>query len=239
MKLKSLSKRQSQSDSKEKKILDGKNAHEFLDQLLRPRTMLETETLYSNWSTTYEKDIKEMGYNGGPIAAKYFLQMNFDKSSKILDIGAGTGIVGEILSKNGFNHIDALDSNEEMLKILAKKNCYQNLIQCRVEPQTKLPINDREYDCVILAGVFCPGHIDYHSLEQILRITKSGGFICWSMGNPKTYADRDELYAERKFERYIEKLCDQLKWISVLGYPLVVDDYLEQIPGLFYAMQVI
>ncbi|KAI7686659.1 hypothetical protein SSS_09574 [Sarcoptes scabiei] len=55
VKLKSLSK-QFQSDSKDKdKTLDGTNAHEFLDQLLRPRTMLETETLYSNWSATYEK----------------------------------------------------------------------------------------------------------------------------------------------------------------------------------------
>lgn len=118
-----------------------------------------------------------MEYNGGSIAAKYFLQMNFEKDSKILDIGAGTGIIGEILQHNGYENIDALDSNEEMLTILKQKNCYKNVIKSIVTPETKLPINDRQYDIIIMAGVFCPGHIDYRSLAQIIRITKSGIFV--------------------------------------------------------------
>lgn len=185
------------------------------------------------------QDIKEMEYNGGSIAAKYFLQMNFEKDSKILDIGAGTGIIGEILQHNGYENIDALDSNEEMLTILKQKNCYKNVIKSIVTPETKLPINDRQYDIIIMAGVFCPGHIDYRSLAQIIRITKSGGFICWSMGNPKIYADRDELYNDGNFERYIALLCDKMKWLSVLGYPIVVENFVKNLPGFFYAMQVV
>ena len=59
------------------------------------------------------------------------------------------------------------------------------------------------------------------------------------MGNPKTYADRDEQYRDDNFERYISALCDKCKWISVLNYPRVVPNYLHGLPGMFYAMQVI
>lgn len=180
-----------------------------------------------------------MEYNGAEIAANYFLKMNFEKDVKIIDIGSGTGKIGEILSKNGYKNIDALDANEEMLKKLKEKNCYQNVYQSLIEPDIKLPLDEQTYDIAILAGVFCPGHIDYRSLEQIIRVIKSGGFICWSMGHPKTYADRDEMYRDENFERYISSLCDKCKWLSVLGYPIIVENYLEKLPGQFYAMQVV
>lgn len=59
------------------------------------------------------------------------------------------------------------------------------------------------------------------------------------MGNPKIYADRDELYSDGNFERYISLLCDKMKWLSVLGYPIVVENFVKNLPGLFYAMQVV
>nr|XP_027196718.1 methyltransferase-like protein 27 [Dermatophagoides pteronyssinus] len=216
-----------------------KSVDQLLDQLVKPKNHQETDDFYSIWASNYEKDIKEMDYNGGHIAAKYFLQMNFNKNDKILDIGAGTGIIGEILNKNGYHNLDALDNNDEMLKILKEKNCYQNIIKSIVTPDQKLPINDQQYDVIIMAGIFCPGHIDYRSLEQIIRITKSGGFICWSMGNPKIYADRDQLYSDDNFDRYISLLCDKMKWLSVLGYPIIVENYIKNLSGLFYAMQVV
>lgn len=59
------------------------------------------------------------------------------------------------------------------------------------------------------------------------------------MGNPKIYADRDELYNDGNFERYIALLCDKMKWLSVLGYPIVVENFVKNLPGFFYAMQVV
>ena len=115
-----------------------------------------------------------MEYNGGPLAAHCFLEMNYEKSSKILDIGAGTGIVGEILAKHGYTHVDALDGNPDMLNILKEKKCYRNVILSMVGPEVRLPVKDREYDVVIMAGVFCPGHIEVKSLEQILRLVTPG-----------------------------------------------------------------
>ena len=115
-----------------------------------------------------------MGYNGGPIAAYSFLQLKPDKNLNILDIGAGTGIVGEILYKNGYGNVDALDGNEDMLNILRGKNCYRNTFHSMVGPEIVLPVEKGSYDVVILAGVFCPGHINIRSLEQMVPLVKSG-----------------------------------------------------------------
>ena len=67
----------------------------------------------------------------------------------------------------------------------------------------------------------------------------AGGTICWAMAVTTTYADRDEQFRDGNFERSIVQLCDRLKWISILGYPKRVDNYLHGKDGWFHAMQVI
>ena len=59
------------------------------------------------------------------------------------------------------------------------------------------------------------------------------------MGDPKFFGVEDRQYADGNFDRYIEKLCDKCKWLSVLGYPRVLKNYDNGQNGLFYAMQVI
>lgn len=126
-----------------------------------------------------------MEYNGGQIAADCFINLNYDKQSLILDIGAGTGIIGKILHKHGFTNVDALDANEDMLNLLKEKKCYRNVFKSEVTPDKPLPFEKQTYDVVILAGVFCPGHIQVKSFERIIPIVKSGSvsiyfelFIC-------------------------------------------------------------
>lgn len=60
------------------------------------------------------------------------------------------------------------------------------------------------------------------------------------MGKPEIYGTRygDQLYMDQKFEKYITKLCNQSKWFPVSGYPIVVENYVEDYPGLFYAMRI-
>lgn len=180
-----------------------------------------------------------MGYNGGPIAATSFLQLQLPTSVSILDIGAGTGIIGQLLRRYGYATIDALDGSEEMLAILKGKGCYRSVYHSLVGPDIQLPVKGKSYDVVLLAGVFCPGHMPIRSLEQIIPLVKAGGFICWSMGNHATYADRDQQYADEHFDKYIEQLAGEGKWKRVEGHPKVVDNYLHGTPGFFYAMKVL
>ena len=115
-----------------------------------------------------------MDYNGAQIVVNCFLELNWPKNSRILDIGAGTGIIGSLLNKNGYQNIDGLDASPKMLEIAKQKNCYKNLINSIVASNIKLPIENKSYDVIIMAGVFCPGHISVDAFSEILRITKPG-----------------------------------------------------------------
>lgn len=51
-------------------------------------------------------------------------------------------------------------------------------------------------------------------------------------------------FAAGEFDRFIAKLCDKCKWLSVLGYPRVIHNYARDaeantIEGAFFAMQVV
>ena len=46
---------------------------------------------------------------------------------KVLDLGAGTGLVGEALHNKGFRNIDALEASAGMLKVAGEKGIYDKL----------------------------------------------------------------------------------------------------------------
>ena len=48
-----------------------------------------------------------------------------NKDIKILDAGAGTGIIGEMLVQQGYRNIDTLDISEEMLNLVKQRNVYR------------------------------------------------------------------------------------------------------------------
>lgn len=65
-------------------------------------------------------------YRGPKIAANFCDILTTDKNAEILDIGAGTGFVGEYLSQHGFKNVDALEPSKGMLEIAEKKKVYRN-----------------------------------------------------------------------------------------------------------------
>lgn len=118
--------------------------------------------------------MKDLGYNGAYIVVKQFLELDVPKESHILDIGAGTGVVGELLAAHGYTNVDALDGTPKMLEIARKKNCYKNFITSVVVPGLSLPVPNGTYDAVIMAGVFCPGHIRVEAFGEVIKIVRPG-----------------------------------------------------------------
>ena len=68
---------------------------------------------YDEWSKSYEKDLKENIYRAPSIVADLCNIFLMDKNSEILDIGAGTGLGGYYLEKQGFNCVDDFTCNEK------------------------------------------------------------------------------------------------------------------------------
>lgn len=128
----------------------------------------------SDWykQIIFYKKVNAMNYNGPKLVVEQFVKFDIPKDSNIIDIAAGTGLVGMILHENGYTNIDALDGSPEMLVMAKERKCYKNIFSCFVTKETKLPIEDHTYDHIIMCGSLC--HIDFYSLPHIIRICKPG-----------------------------------------------------------------
>lgn len=83
---------------------------------------ISTQPLYDEWSQTYEQDlVGNLGYTGHLIAARALAEFAPDKAASIIDIGCGTGLVGQTLKTLSYSHIDGIDFSEKMLKVARPK----------------------------------------------------------------------------------------------------------------------
>jgi len=140
----------------------------------------ELEGIYKNWASDYESDVINLaGYVGHLITSDLLLNYLRNTESTVLDAGCGTGLVGEVLYKNNFRNIDGVDFSQEMLNIANQKNIYQSLKL--VDLTKKLDYENDSFDAIICAGTFTCGHVGPEALREMVRITKQGGYICFTV----------------------------------------------------------
>jgi predicted TPR repeat methyltransferase len=132
---------------------------------------------YREWADTYDQDlIDTMGYVAPVLASKLFERYLEDKRKPILDVGCGTGIVGEILSRHGYRLIDGVDYSEDMLRKASEKGVYRELRQADLTKAIDIP-TDR-YNAIISVGTFTIGHLGPDAFRELIRITSPHGYIC-------------------------------------------------------------
>ena len=110
--------------------------------------------------------------------AKYFEKYSNDENTPILDVGAGTGLIGEYLNLDS-KEIDAIDIYPEMLKIATTKNCYSKIIEADLSKG--LSINDNHYGAIVSAGTFTHGHVGPNVLDELIRVTRPGGLFVFTV----------------------------------------------------------
>jgi ubiquinone/menaquinone biosynthesis C-methylase UbiE len=157
-----------------------KNMISTIYDTLHAADLVELEHIYKNWAKKYEDDVINLaGYVGHLITSELLLSYLSNTQTKILDAGCGTGLVGEILNKNSFQNLIGVDFSQEMLNIAKQKNVYQSLDL--VDLTKKLDYEDNLFDAVICAGTFTCGHVGPEALREMVRITKQGGYICFTV----------------------------------------------------------
>ena len=147
---------------------------------LHAADLVELEHIYKNWAKKYEDDVINLaGYVGHLITSELLLSYLRNTQAKIFDAGCGTGLVGEILNKNSFQNLIGVDFSQEMLNIAKQKNVYQSLDL--VDLTKKLDYENDSFDAIICAGTFTCGHVGPEALREMVRITKQGGYICFTV----------------------------------------------------------
>ncbi|XP_076107609.1 methyltransferase-like protein 27 isoform X2 [Mytilus galloprovincialis] len=159
--------------------------NERLKEILVGKVTSDTAVkIYDEWGQNgYDQSVSAQAYIGPEVTAKTIASL-YDKSERdtiqLLDIGAGTGLVGEQLRKFGFSKIDALEPAGGMLASARNKNLYRNYHNHYLKKDTLIDANGL-YDCVCTCGCLAPGHIPVDSLHDFLRFTKKGGNIVLTM----------------------------------------------------------
>ncbi len=160
-------------------------------------------TYYKDWAEEYERDLINAGYRYPPIVSG-LIGKYLPYSSKILDAGAGTGIMGEILQLLGYGNLAAVDISPDMLKIAEMKHVYEKIQVMDIE---NMSFSSAEFDAVICLGVFTQGHASAESLNEFVRVTKKGGYLIFSITSPAyDNAGFKEKLAELENNHEIEKI---------------------------------
>lgn len=178
--------------------------------------------VYKEWASAYDYDNDhKLGTVSQPISVKLLLSQVKDKAVKIIDVGCGTGLVGKHLKANGFYNFDGLDISDEMLQIASQRG-YQKLYSGSLNK--KLPVADNSYDCVMCIGVFTHGHVSSDGFSELCRITKPGGYLCFTIN--------EGVFQKYGFKETINEFEINSKW-SVIS--LFKDDYmkLENVKGYY------
>ena len=101
------------------------------------------------------------------------------RDARILDAACGTGLVGEGLRRFGFADLHGLDLSPGMLAVAARKGVYRGLTLAPLGGT--LPFPDDHFDAFIVSGAFTPQHAPPESLQDLLRVTRPGGFAIFSL----------------------------------------------------------
>jgi len=148
----------------------------------------QLKTVYSDWADTYDDDNdNQLKTVSQPNTVAMLMRHCNSLDVRILDVGCGTGLVGQHLQSNGFTHFDGTDPSVEMMKH-ARKRGYRRLL--KLVPGDALPVEDDLYDASLCVGVFTHGHLGPEGFGELVRVTKPGGLICftvnegvWKSGN--------------------------------------------------------
>lgn len=159
----------------------------YLSQMYRitaETTSDEIKSIYDNWAENYEEElVAEHDYAMPKRAAAMASHRVTDRSAKILDIGCGTGLSGIALQQVGFHDLDGCDLSPNMLEIAKKRQIYGRLFEVDLLAPP-MDVRDQTYDLSIAVGAFAAGHLGGDAVEEMLRITKTGGTVIITTNDP-------------------------------------------------------
>jgi SAM-dependent methyltransferase len=168
-------------------------AHDRVQWVYSSKDNQELAGRYDQWASDYDSDLENVfGWSGPKRAAEDFSRY-VSKEAKVLDAGAGTGLVGQCLAELGYHNLVAIDLSAGMLEIAGKKkvagkDVYTELHQMTLGETLEFPT--ASFDAVISVGVFTLGHAPASSFRELTRITKPGGYIVFAI-RPDVFQNKD------------------------------------------------
>ena len=155
-----------------------------LDRLYGARDLDELRAEYERIASVYDHELAGPLDYRSPSAVADACARLLEREARILDVGAGTGLLGEALVDLGFSKLDALDLSPAMLAEAEHKGVYGTLREARLGDP--LAVESGAYDAVVACGVLTTGHAPASCLDELVRITRAGGHVVFTLRSDRT-----------------------------------------------------
>lgn len=149
-----------------------------VDEAYALRTPDDSRKLYADWADSYD--------SGFAVQNDYILHIETayafaeaGGSGPVLDVGAGTGLCGAVLSKLGIGPIDATDISAEMLAMAMRKDVYRDAIEADLTHG--VPVPPASYAGIISSGTFTTGHVGPNAIDGLLAVARPGAQFALSV----------------------------------------------------------
>ena len=160
---------------------------------------------YDEWAASYDDDLTTQEEHRAPAVAAEVLYRLVPKNAKLLDAGAGTGLLGEVLAAAGYGDAVAIDLSQGMLDVAEAKGVYRELHRMVLGEHLDFPAN--AFDAVAATGVFTAAHAPASSFQELVRVARPGGHIVFTLS--------EQAYEESGFKEALELLESQGNWALV------------------------
>lgn len=157
-----------------------------LDVAYGLQTPEDNRRLYAQWAATYDDEFAvDMDYMLPLHVAEAYAAAG--GQGPVIDLGAGTGLLGAALNSCGIGPAEATDLSREMLDVAAKKGLYTRLFTGDL--LDRLPVAEAAYAGAVSSGTFTHGHVGPEALDEVLRVVRPGGRVALSI-NAEHWAAR-------------------------------------------------
>lgn len=173
-----------------------------LDQVYSATNEAELGEAYAAWANSYDRETAEMGYCLPFLVTSWLARYVPKSKGPLLDAGCGTGLSGPYLEALGYNDIEGFDLSPDMLKLAAARGVYRALKEARLGAE--LPYPDDRFAAFIASGVFTAGHAPASGLDELVRVTRPGGYGIMTV--------RDLLIENNGFGAKFKELEDRGAW---------------------------
>ena len=135
--------------------------------------------IYDEWAGSYDAHAGKRNSAQPKEVAKTFLDVMEDKSAAVLDLGAGTGLIGDILKEQGYHDLSAFDPSQKMLDMAKGKGIYQTYHKGYLGDP--LSFADNSFHAIVASGIFTVGHVDATVFPELNRILRVSGKMIFSI----------------------------------------------------------
>ncbi|MEO0371831.1 MAG: class I SAM-dependent methyltransferase, partial [Pseudomonadota bacterium] len=148
-----------------------------VDWVIRAPSNEEMRRRYDIWAVQYDGDVGSLDDYIAPAELTKVAASVLDRDARVIDAGAGTGLVGAALKEVGFSNLTALDYSAGMLELAAAKGIYGALHQVDLSRETDLPAD--KADALVTCGTTT--QVPPSALREYVRLVRPGGKIVFAV----------------------------------------------------------